>query len=41
VTRRGYVGKRTVIQLRRGKTPTRRDLCLFPGVRKPKACNAA
>jgi hypothetical protein len=41
VTRRGYVGKQTVIRLRRGKSPTRRDLCVFPGVRKAKSCSAA
>ena len=41
VTRKGYVGKRTIIKLRRGKAPTRRDLCLFPGVRAAKACGAA
>jgi hypothetical protein len=38
VTRKGYVGKRTIITLRRGKAPARRDLCLYPGVRKAKAC---
>src|SRR3954454_21781450 len=41
VTRRGFVGKQTTIRLRRGKAPTRRDLCLFPGVRKAKSCSAA
>jgi hypothetical protein len=41
VTRRGYVGKQTVIRLRHGKAPTRRDLCLFPGVRNAKSCSAA
>jgi hypothetical protein len=39
VTRRGYVGKRTVINLRSGNAPTRRDLCLYPGVSKAKACS--
>jgi hypothetical protein len=41
VTRRGFVGKRTVINLRRSKPPTRRDLCLYPGVRRAKSCKAA
>jgi hypothetical protein len=41
VTRRGFVGKRTIIILRKGKAPTRRDLCLYPGVRRAKSCNAA
>jgi hypothetical protein len=41
ITRKGFVGKRTVIVLRNHKTPKRRDLCLYPGVRKPKACTAA
>jgi hypothetical protein len=41
VTRKGYVGKRTVILLRRGKAPTRRDLCLYPGIAKAKSCKAA
>jgi hypothetical protein len=40
VTRRGFVGKRTIIVLRKGKAPTRRDLCLYPGVRAAKACTA-
>jgi hypothetical protein len=40
VTRAGFVGKRTVITLRRGKAPARRDLCLYPGVRKAKSCTA-
>jgi hypothetical protein len=40
VTRTGYVGKRTVILLRRGKAPARRDLCLYPGARKAKVCPA-
>ena len=38
VTRRGFVGKRTVIALRRGKAPTRRDLCVYRGAQKAKAC---
>jgi hypothetical protein len=41
VTRRGFVGKRTIITLRTGKPPTRRDLCLYPGVSRAKSCKAA
>jgi hypothetical protein len=40
VTRAGYVGKRTLITLRRGKPPVRKDLCLFPGARRARACTA-
>jgi hypothetical protein len=40
VTRSGYVGKHTLIVLRRGKAPVRKDLCLFPGARTPRACTA-
>jgi hypothetical protein len=38
VTRKGYVGKRTIITLRRGKAPKRRDLCLYPGVTRARSC---
>jgi hypothetical protein len=41
VTRKGFVGKRTIITLRKGKAPARRDLCLYPGVRGAKSCTAA
>jgi hypothetical protein len=41
VTRKGFVGKRTVITLRKGKAPARRDLCLYPGVSRAKSCKAA
>jgi hypothetical protein len=40
VTRKGYVGKRTIITMRKGKAPKRRDLCLYPGVRRAKSCEA-
>lgn len=40
VTRRGYVGKRTLIVLRHGKPPRRRDRCLFPGSRRARRCTA-
>lgn len=32
------IGKHTVIRLRSGKAPARRDRCLAPGSRKPIAC---
>jgi hypothetical protein len=38
VTKPGFIGKHTVIRIRRGKAPTRRDRCLYPGSRKPAAC---
>ena len=38
VTRAGFVGKRTIITLRRGKAPARRDLCLYPGARRARSC---
>jgi hypothetical protein len=28
ITRRGYIGKRTVFKIRRGKAPLRQDMCL-------------
>jgi hypothetical protein len=40
VTRRGYVGKRTVIVVRQGRPPSRRDACLFPGSRIARACRS-
>lgn len=40
VTRKGFVGKRTIITMRKGKAPARRDLCLYPGVAKAKSCKA-
>jgi hypothetical protein len=40
VTRPGYVGKHTVIALRRGKPPARRDRCLYPGESQPRRCGA-
>jgi hypothetical protein len=41
VTRAGYVGKHTVIVLRRGKAPVRKDRCLFPGSSRPRLCTRA
>jgi hypothetical protein len=40
VTRPGFVGKHTVIRIRRGKAPLRRDRCINPGSREPIACSA-
>jgi hypothetical protein len=40
VTRAGFIGKHTVIRIRRGKAPTRRDLCLYPGSKGPAKCPA-
>ena len=40
VTRPGFIGKHTVIRIRRGKQPLRRDRCLVPGDSRPKACAA-
>jgi hypothetical protein len=40
VTRPGFVGKLTIIKMRKGKAPVRQDLCLFPGARKARACSA-
>jgi len=38
VTRRGYIGKYTRIVVRRGRPPSRRDLCLFPNTEAPRRC---
>jgi PKD repeat protein len=38
VTKKGFIGKYTTVRMRRGKPPLRRDLCLWPGARKGKAC---
>lgn len=40
ITRPGFVGKHTVIRIRRGKAPLRRDRCLYPGSQEPTACSA-
>ncbi|MDP9376771.1 MAG: hypothetical protein M3P40_04235 [Actinomycetota bacterium] len=40
VTKRNRVGKYTRILVRRGRSPVRRDLCLYPGVKKPRSCPA-
>jgi hypothetical protein len=38
VRRPGYVGKHTLIVIRRGRAPLRRDRCLFPGSSSPRQC---
>jgi hypothetical protein len=40
VTEHGFVGKRTVIVIRRGRAPARTDRCLYPGSARPRACSA-
>jgi hypothetical protein len=40
VTKRGYIGKYTLLRLRHGKAPTRVDRCLFPGSSRPQRCPA-
>ncbi len=39
VTRAGYVGKHTLIRIRRGKPPSRLDRCLYPGSAAPRRCD--
>jgi hypothetical protein len=41
VTRPGWIGKHTVITLRKGRPPARRDRCLYPGATRPRACPGA
>jgi hypothetical protein len=36
--RAGMIGKYTRFVLRAGKSPLRTDRCLFPGVKRPRAC---
>jgi hypothetical protein len=38
VTRTGYVGKVTVITIRRGAAPARSDRCLYPGHKRTQRC---
>jgi hypothetical protein len=40
LTRSGYVGKRTVFKIRRGKAPLRSDACLSPVTGKVQKCPA-
>ena len=42
ITKRGFIGKRTVILIRRGRVPRRLDTCLAPGSRsRAVACTRA
>jgi hypothetical protein len=41
VTRAGFIGKHTLIRIRLGKVPWRRDSCLFPGSNRPARCPGA
>jgi len=41
VTKRGTIGKYTRFTVRRGRPPARRDLCLFPGKKRPRKCPSA
>jgi hypothetical protein len=38
ITKRGYIGKQTLIRIRLGKVPLRTDGCLYPGAKKARAC---
>jgi len=38
VTRTGWIGKHTVIRIRRGAAPARSDRCLYPGFNDPRPC---
>jgi len=38
VTKRGRIGKYVRITIRKDKRPSRRDACVWPGVRRPRAC---
>jgi hypothetical protein len=41
VTKRGYIGKYTLLRLRHGRSPARLDRCLYPGSLRPRRCPAA
>jgi len=40
VTRPGFIGKHTLLRIRRGRAPLRRDRCLMPGSTRPTRCPA-
>jgi hypothetical protein len=40
VSKRGYIGKRTVFVIRRGKPPLRVDGCVYPRGKRVRACPA-
>ncbi len=41
VVRPGWIGKWTVITIRRGAAPHRKDRCVYPGGLRPVRCPAA
>ena len=41
VTKHGYIGKWSVIRIRRGRPPARSDRCVFPGGRRAVRCPAS
>ncbi len=40
ITKDGYIAKVTVITIRRGRVPLRRDVCLWPGHKRAQRCPA-
>jgi PKD domain-containing protein len=40
VTQRGRIGKYTRLSVRGGRPPRRKDLCIFPGSKRPRKCPA-
>jgi hypothetical protein len=40
VTKRGTIGKYLRLGMRVGKQPRRRDLCIFPGAKRPRSCRS-
>jgi hypothetical protein len=38
VSKPGFISKVTTITIRRGRPPSRSDLCIAPGARHPAAC---
>jgi hypothetical protein len=41
VTKPGYIGKWSIITIRRGRPPARLDRCMYPGGRRPVRCPRA
>jgi hypothetical protein len=38
ISKPGFITKVTTITIRRGRAPSRTDMCIAPGARKPSAC---
>jgi hypothetical protein len=38
VSKPGFIAKVTTITIRRGRAPSRSDLCIAPGAKRPAAC---